>query len=157
MKMKISSLPLAAALGAIVALSATAALQAAPRFVTDPEKKSLERAGWTYIGMADGTLVYMRDAVPGSAGHAKRVLTAYETLTPQDREGFQFRSVQSLGEFDCDSGRSRVIRETYYAEPDMKGQSVAKPDDPNPEWNDVIEGSVGLMRIMYACRERPIA
>ena len=78
--MKTSSLSLAAALGAIVALSA-AAPQAAPRFVVDPEKPTLERSGWTYIGMADGVLIYMRDAVPGSSGHARRVLTAPHTAS----------------------------------------------------------------------------
>ncbi|HET9160655.1 MAG TPA: surface-adhesin E family protein, partial [Caulobacteraceae bacterium] len=124
--MKTSSLSLAAALGAIVALSA-AAPQAAPRFVVDPEKPTLERSGWTYIGMADGVLIYMRDAVPGSSGHARRVLTAYETLQPQDREGFAFRSVKSLGEFDCENGRSRVLHETFYAGPEMQGQSMNGP------------------------------
>jgi hypothetical protein len=156
--MKTSSLTLAAALGAFIALSAAAVPQAAtPRLVVDPERKSLERAGWTYIGMADGALIYMRDAVPGSSGQARRVLTAYETFSPQDREGFAFRSVQSLGEFDCESGRSRVIRETFYAEPALKGQAFSKPDAADAEWSDVIEGSVGIMRIAFACRERPIA
>jgi len=155
--MKSSSLTLAAALGAIVALSAVAPQAATPRLVVDPETKSLEKSGWTYIGMADGTLIYMRDAVPGSSGQAKRVLTAYETLSPQDREGFTFRSVQSIGEFDCESGRSRVMHETFYADTGLKGQTFSKPDKANPEWSDVIEGSVGLMRIAFACRERPYA
>jgi hypothetical protein len=156
--MKISSLSLAAALGAVVALAAVTAPQAAiPRLVVDPEKKSLEKSGWTYIGMADGTLIYMRDAVPGSSVQGRRVLTAYESFSPQDREGFAFRSVQSLGEFDCQSGRSRVIHETFYAEAALKGQTFSKPDVAEPEWNDVIEGSVGLMRVAFACRERMIA
>jgi hypothetical protein len=153
--MKTSSLSLAAALGAILALSA-AAPQAATRFVVDPEKPTLEKAGWTYIGIADGTLIYMRDAVPGSSDGARRVFTAYETLTPQDRDGFAFRSVKSLGEFDCQGGRTRVIHETFYAEPEMKGQSVTTPDKTDADWNDTIEGSVGLMRIAFACRDRPI-
>ena len=156
--MKTSSLTLAAALGALISVTAATVPQAAaPRLVVDPEKKSLEKSGWTYIGMADGTLVYMRDAVPGSSGPARRVLTAYETFSPQDREGFAFRSVQSLGEFDCQSGRSRVMHETFYAEPALKGRTFSKPDTAEPEWNDVIEGSVGIMRIAFACRERPIA
>jgi hypothetical protein len=156
--MKTSSLTLAAALGAIVALSAVSVPQAAtPRLVVDPEKKSLEKSGWTYLGMADGTLIYMRDAVPGSSSEGRRVLTAYETFSPQDRDGFAFRSVQSLGEFDCQSGRSRVIHETFYSESSLKGQTFSKPDIANPEWNQAIEGSVGIMRIAFACRERLIA
>jgi hypothetical protein len=125
--------------------------------VIDPEKKVLEKSGWTYIGISDGVLIYMKDAVPGSAAGTRRVLTAYESLTPKDQEGFAFRSVQSLGEFDCDNGRSRVIHETYYEQPSLKGKTLAKADATDPEWNEVIEGSVGLMRIVFACRERPIA
>jgi hypothetical protein len=155
--MKTSSLTLAAALGAMVALTAAVPQAATPRLVVDPEKRSLEKSGWTFIGMADGTLIYMRDAVPGSSSQGRRVLTAYETFSPQDRDGFAFRSVQSLGEFDCQSGRSRVIRETFYAEPALKGQALSKPEASDGEWSDVIQGSVGLMRIAFACRERPIA
>jgi len=156
--MKTSSLTLAAALGALIAVTAAAAPQAATmRLVVDPERKSLEKSGWTYIGMADGALVYMRDAVPGSSGPARRVLTAYERLTPQDREGFAVRSVQSLGEFDCQNGRSRVLHETFYSQASLKGDKLAAPDTAEPEWNEAIEGSVGILRIAFACRERPIA
>jgi len=52
---------------------------------------------------------------------------------------------------------SRVMHETFYADTGLKGQTFSKPDKANPEWSDVIEGSVGLMRIAFACRERPYA
>lgn len=156
--MRTSSLTLAAALGALIAMTAAAAPQAAAmRLVVDPERKSLEKSGWTYIGMADGALVYMRDAVPGSSGSARRVLTAYERLTPRDHEGFAVRSMQSLGEFDCQNGRSRVLKETFFSQASLKGETLAAPNASEPEWNETIEGSVGIMRIAFACRERPIA
>jgi hypothetical protein len=155
--MKSSSFALAAAVAAIFSIPAVAPHAATPRLVIDPEKKVLEKSGWTYIGMSDGVLIYMKDAVPGSASGSRRVLTAYETLSPQDRDGFAFRSVQSLGEFDCQKGRSRVLTETYYEQPSLRGKTLAKAEEGEPEWNEVIEGSVGLMRIVFACRDRPIA
>lgn len=154
-----SSLFVLAAAVAFALGSVNAPKAASSKLVLDPEKRAMEKHGWTYIGMADGTLIYMRDAVPGSAADgAKRVLTAYEALTPQDQDGFTFRSVQSLGEFDCENGRTRVLRETYFKEASLKGETFIKPDaSADPEWSDVIEGSVGLMRIVFACRERPLA
>src|SRR5262245_3514973 len=113
--MRSSSLFVLAAAVAFALGATTAPHAATSKLVLDPEKKAMEKHGWTYIGMADGTLIYMKDAVPGSAtGGAKRVLTAYETLSPQDHDGFTFRSVQSLGEFDCENGRTRVLRETFF-------------------------------------------
>jgi hypothetical protein len=149
---------LSAAAAALLALATTQAAQAVtPRLTADPEKKVMERAGWTYIGVSDGVLIYMKDAVPSAAGGARRVVTAYEALSPRDHDGFAFRSVESLGEFDCVNGRSRIIRETFYEQPSLQGQTWSKQDSATTEWTDAVEGSVGMLRIAFACRDKPVA
>ena len=149
---------LSAAVAALLALTTVQAAQAVtPRLTADPEKKVLERAGWTYIGMSEGVLIYMKDAIAaGDSGGARRVVTAYESLGTRDREGFSFRSVESLGEFDCVNGRSRILKETYYEQPSLKGQTLAKADAAT-EWTEAVEGSVGMLRIAFACRDKPVA
>jgi hypothetical protein len=150
--------PLSVAAAAMLALTtAQAAHATVPRLTADPEKKVLEKAGWTYIGLSDDVLVYMKDAIPAATGGPRRVVTAYEALTPRDREGFSFRSVESLGEFDCENGRTRIIRETFYEQPSLKGQTWSKPDFVVTDWTEAVEGSIGFLRIAFACREKPTA
>jgi hypothetical protein len=152
-------LSVSAAAAAILALTTVspAAAKPDPRLTADPERKVLEKAGWTYIGVSDDVLIYMKDAIPAGAGGARRVVTAYEALSPRDREGFAFRSVESLSEFDCDNGRSRIIRETFYEQPALKGQRWSKPESVSSDWTDTVEGSIGMLRIAFACREKPTA
>jgi hypothetical protein len=152
-----SHLSAAAVAMLVLAAASAAGARPDPRLTADPERKVMEKAGWTYIGVSDGVLVYMKDAIPGSAEGARRVVTAYEALTPRDREGFAFRSVESLGEFDCDQGRTRILRETFYKEPSLKGETWSKPDSVATDWTNAVEGSIGFLRVAFACRERPIA
>lgn len=150
---KTLSLMLAAAL---VALAAGPAPAATARMTADPEKKVLERSGYTFIGYSDGLLIFMKD-VPGASNGVHRVITAYESLTPLEHEGFAFRSVESLGEFDCAKGRTRVLRETFYEKPSLQGQTAGAPEKLDAEWADGVAGQVGLLRVAFACRDRPLA
>ena len=61
---------------------------------------TMEKAGWTLVTASEDVMVYMRLASPGSAG-IRRIWTAYDSAGPRARDGFTFRSVKILGEFDC--------------------------------------------------------
>ena len=81
----------------------------------------------------------------------RRVITAYETLGPRDRGGFAFRSVESLSEYDCPAGASRVVAETFYAEPALKGKTWTMPGFVATAWAKPPEGSIGALRFSFAC------
>jgi hypothetical protein len=139
---------LAAALIIATATSAASADRPPP----DPGRRILERAGWTYIGLSDDVLVYMKKAQPavGEDG-VRRVLTGYETLSPRDRDGFAFRSVQSLSEYDCKAARTRVVAETFFAEPGLKGKTWTMPGFVATPWAEAAQGSIGELRYAFAC------
>src|SRR5690349_19225387 len=82
----------------------------------------LERDGWTLITASDDTWVFMRHHANGSDG-VRKAWTAYDSEKPRQRDGFAFRSVESLGEFDCRRGVSRVIEEIYHDQPELKGRA----------------------------------
>ena len=134
---------------------AAAAMTPASSQPQPPSNQLMERAGWTFIALSDDTLVYMKDAAQPS-GATRQVWTAYETLKPRDREGFAFRSVESLGEYDCGEGRTRVLRETFYDGPSLAGRTWQAPDFEVTEWAQPGTGSIGELRIAFACRERPL-
>jgi hypothetical protein len=144
-----SRVPVLAIALSLLSVSEVAAAQAPP---PDPGRRVLEKAGWTYIGLSDDVLVYMKKARPavGESG-VRRVLTAYETLTPRDREGFTFRSVQSLSEYDCKAMRTRVVAETFFASPGLKGKTWAMPDFVPTPWAPAAQGSIGELRYSFAC------
>jgi hypothetical protein len=139
---------LAAALITVTASSAVSADRPPP----DPGRRILEKAGWTYIGLSDDVLVYMKEAQPATGdGGVRRVLTGYETLSPRDRSGFTFRSVQSLSEYDCKAARTRVVAETFFAEPGLKGKTWIMPDFVATPWAEAAQGSIGELRYAFAC------
>jgi hypothetical protein len=142
-------IPLALAALALIAGPALAA----DRPPHDPGRRVLEKAGWTYIGLSDDVLVYMKKADPaaGEAG-VRRLLTVYETLSPRDRNGFTFRSVQSLSEYDCTAMRTRVVAETFFAEPGLKGKTWTMPNFLATPWVEAAQGSIGELRYSFACR-----
>jgi hypothetical protein len=125
---------------------------AADRPPHDPGRRVLEKSGWTYIGLSDDVLVYMKKAEPaaGEAG-VRRLLTVYETLTPRDRQGFTFRSVQSTSEYDCGAMRTRVVAETFFAEPGLKGKTWTMPNFLATPWVEAAQGSIGELRYSFAC------
>ena len=132
----------------LTAALALALLAAAP---ADAERRILEKAGWTYIGLSDDVLVYMKRDDKPVDGALRRVLTLYETLSPRERMGFTFRSVRSLSEYDCKSATSRVIGETFFAQPALKGQTWVQPDFKPTPWAEAAEGSIGALRYSFAC------
>ena len=133
--------------GAALALLATAA-PAAPA-----APAALERAGWTLVTSSDDTLVYMKPApspAPG-AGKLRRVWTAYDSARDLRRGGLTFRSVKSLGEFDCARRMSRVLEETFHEAPALQSEGRKIPGWIPTDWQPVEPGSVGAVRMAYAC------
>lgn len=134
--MRLAALTLA--LGGLMAHSA----QAGPT--------ALEKAGWTLVTASDDTDVYMR-AAPTERG-LRRVWTAYDAAKVLQRDGFSFRSVSSLGEFDCKQNRSRVVDETYHDAPALSGRAWRSPRFVATPWATPQPGSVGAIRMAFACR-----
>lgn len=146
---------LAVALAGLAAAAMTAAAVAGPALAAATPQLNrlvLEAAGWDFIAMSDDTLVYMKDA--GRAGPAYRQHTAYDSMKPRDHDGFAFRSVQSVDEFNCQEGRSRVVGQTFFANPNLKGKAFAPKDFKPTDWAQPKPGSVGDLRLDYACRDR---
>ncbi len=111
---------------------------------------TLEKAGWTLVTASDDTAVYMRAAPP--EGGLRRVWTAYDAAKVLQRDGFSFRSVSSLGEFDCKQNRSRVVDETYHDAPALSGRSWRSAKFIPTPWATPAPGSVGAIRMAFACR-----
>lgn len=138
-------------------LAAGAATATAAAVGPDDFESALVKAGWTFIAVSDDTAVFMKDAAPATKGDARRVWTAYESRKVRDRDGFAFRSVQSLGEYDCANARSRTVDETFFAEPNLKGRTWKLPNFKPTEWASPPPGSVGDLRIGFACRARDVS
>jgi|GEM_PF-3010667 len=111
----------------------------------------LERAGWTLITASDDTWVFMRHQANG-AGGLRQAWTAYDSEKPLERDGFAFRSVESLGEFDCRRGVSRVIDEIFHDQPGLKGKSWRSPKFQATPWAAPAPQSVGAVRMAFACK-----
>ena len=133
----------------------TAALFATPATaapsVTPLPPTPMEKAGWTLVTGSEDVYVYMRVAEKASAG-LRRVWTAYDSAAPRDRDGFTFRSVRSLGEFDCKRNLTRVVDETYHDAPALTGKSWKSPKFIPTPWAKPDPGSVGAFRMAFACR-----
>lgn len=116
-----------------------------------PPTPALERDGWTLITASEGTWVYMRSA--GSPeGELRRVWTAYDSEREHQRDGFRFRSVKSLGEFDCRRRVTRVVDEFYHGGAGLTGRAWRSPMFRATEWAEPAPDSVGAVRMAFACR-----
>ena len=113
--------------------------------------QEMERAGWTLVTASEDTFVYMRPHAPGENG-VRTVWTAYDSEAPRQRDGFTFRSVQSLGEFDCKRRLSRVIDELYHDAPGLKGRSWRSPQFMVTPWAAPAPDSIGAVRMAFACK-----
>jgi hypothetical protein len=112
---------------------------------------AMEKAGWTLVTASEDVFVYMRVADKAEAG-LRRVWTAYDSAGPRERDGFTFRSVKSLGEFDCKRGLSRVVDETYHGAPALGGAMWHSPKFIPTPWARPEPDSVGALRMAFACR-----
>lgn len=126
-----------------VALLAAAPASAAPF--------GLERAGWTLVTASDDTWVFMRHHANGDEG-VRQAWTAYDAEKPLERDGFAFRSVESLGEFDCRRGVSRVVDEIFHDQPGLRGKSWRSPRFQPTSWAAPQPASVGAVRMAFACK-----
>jgi len=110
------------------------------------------RPGWTFLALSDDTLVYVKADPP--SGAIRKVWTMYELPMPREREGVTFRSVKSLGEFDCTQGLTRTVEEAYYAQAGVEGSPHDKPPIAPTPWVKPSEGSVGEMKLEFACKPK---
>ena len=117
----------------------------------------LERAGWTLVTASDETFVYMKDAPGGGIGSVRQAWTVYDSARKRDRAGFAFMSVKSLGEFDCGRRLARVLHETFHAERGLGGLAWEPPAFVVTDWAAPEDGSVGELRMAFACRARKAA
>ena len=147
-------------LGVVLAMVVTTSGAGGPPAHADaPRPKApsdLKADGWTLVTESDDTLVYMRD-LEGAMGPVRRVWTAYDSHKRRDHEGFKFSSVRSLGEFDCARGLTRVLREIFYGSPGLQGRAWAPTPFEPTEWSAPEAGSVGEIRLSFACRPRSAA
>ncbi|WP_293352179.1 surface-adhesin E family protein [Phenylobacterium sp.] len=111
----------------------------------------LEKAGWTLVTASDDTWVYMRHHAHGDDG-VRKAWTAYDSDKSLQRDGFAFRSVESLGEFDCRKGLSRVVDEIYHDKPNLAGRAWRSPKFMVTPWAAPAPESVGAVRMAFACR-----
>lgn len=111
----------------------------------------LERAGWTLVTASDDTWVFMRHHAHGADG-VRKAWTAYDSDRPLSRDGFDFRSVESLGEFDCRKRLSRVIDEIFHDQPALAGRAWRSPAFKATPWAAPAPDSVGAVRMAFACR-----
>lgn len=107
--------------------------------------------GWRYISFSDDTAVYMkRSDAPAETG-VRQVWTAYDSSKARDRMGFKFMSVASLGEYDCQKGVSRVVRETFHRRRGLTGEAWVQPNFIPTQWASPGAGTVGEQRLAFAC------
>jgi hypothetical protein len=112
---------------------------------------ALEKAGWTLITASEDVYVFMR-AAPAGEGGLRRAWTAYDAASPRQRDGFTFRSVESLSEFDCKRRLTRVVEEIYHDGPALGGQAWRSPTFIITPWAAPEAGSVGAIRMAFACK-----
>lgn len=111
----------------------------------------LERAGWTLVTASEDTWVFMRHHANADGG-VRSAWTAYDSDKPLQRDGFAFRSVESLGEFDCRRGLSRVVDEVYHDQAGLKGRAWRSPKFQATPWAAPAADSIGAVRLAFACR-----
>ena len=133
------------------AVGATALLGGFAPTLDLPGSTALEQSGWTLVTASDDTNVYMRAATTGQAG-LRQVWTAYDAARTLKRDGFSFRSVRSLGEYDCRKRVSRVVEETFHGSPALTGKSWQSPKFIPTPWAAPVPESVGAIRMAFACR-----
>jgi hypothetical protein len=82
----------------------------------------------------------------------RRVWTVYDSASDRQRDGFTFRSVRSLGEYDCRQRVSRVVDEFYHRGTGLTGRSWRSPMFRATPWAAAVPDSVGAVRMAFACR-----
>jgi hypothetical protein len=138
-----------AGMGAALALAL--AWPPAAHAQSGPSHAMLQKAGWTLITASEDTYVYMRAAERAGSG-VRRVWTAYDSEVQRQRLGFSFQSVESLSEFDCRRNVSRVVEERFHAGRGLTGQTWSAPNFVPTPWAAPTPGSVGAIRMAFACR-----
>lgn len=139
----------AAAVAIVTAATAFGALAQPPGF--EPPR----RPGWTFLALSDDTLVYVKSHT--ATGPIRKVWTLYDLPSKRERMGLSFMSVASLGEFNCAEETTRTVEESFYEQPGMAGAPLTAPPLVPTAWVHPDEGSVGAMKMEFACKSGAVA
>jgi hypothetical protein len=143
---------LAARTAAAIVLSG---LVGAPSLAAPNAVDPLEKQGWTYLASTADMIVYMKLEEASADGDVRRARTLYNSLTKRQREDYDFMSVDSLAEYDCAQMKQRVIAETFYEQPALKGQTHQLGGPIPTPWEVQAPGSIGEIKYQFACDVKP--
>jgi hypothetical protein len=116
------------------------------------EPPPVEVGDWTFVGNSAATVMFIKPEAPPAGSAWRRVLVRFEEAAPFDRRGFASMSSVELDEVDCAGQKTRVIRDTRYAERNMKGESRVDTVDA-PAWKSEAKGSFGAGILKAVCGE----
>ena len=133
--------------GALLALCCVLPAAAAAR---DPTP--IEAGDWTFVGNSAVTVMFIKPQTPPAGSAWRRILVRFEELTPFDRAAFASMSSVEVDDVDCAGQRTRVIRNTRYAERNMTGESRIDTVD-MPVWKSEAKGSFGAGILKAVCGE----
>lgn len=148
--MKLASALIAVSVG--VSAPALAAVGTAPKTgsLVSPSKVLTAR-GWIILTGTSDTLVYMKRTSSPKEG-LRRVWTAYDSSVEKIREGSRFRSVASLGEFDCAKRVTRTIEERFHERSSLTGRAWRDPKFVATDWATPQPGTIGAIRLAFVCQ-----
>lgn len=112
---------------------------------------ALEKQGWTYLAATADMIVYMKLEEPTGDSDVRRARTLYNSLTKRQRDNYDFMSVDSLAEYDCAQMKQRVITETFYEQPALKGPTHKAESEAPTSWEAQAPGSIGDIKFKFAC------
>lgn len=116
------------------------------------EEQAIDVRGWTLVGNNDSTVMFIKPEPTPPGAAFRRVLVRFEEAEPFDRSGFASMSNVEVADVDCAGGKTRVIQDTRYTEPNLQGESrVDRPAE--PAWRTEAPGSFGAGIIKAACGE----
>ncbi len=105
---------------------------------------------WAYAGAGGATIMFVKpEAAPEGSPYA-RLWVRFEEAAPFDRRGFASMSNVELNDVDCAGHRTRVLRNTRYAERNMSGEAHVEPIE-TPVWRVEEKGSFGAAILTAAC------
>jgi hypothetical protein len=104
--------------------------------------------GWL-SGVYGADQMTFRRAYRYAAGdHMKRQWEIFEFFKPQYINGFEYRSLVQLAEYDC-SGKEKVLSTQVYADSNMSGTNKEEPS--SPDWSYLIPGTIAEAMGQVAC------
>ena len=114
----------------------------------------IEIGDWAYAGAAASTVMLVKPEPAPEGSPYARLWVRFEEAAPFDRRGFASMSNVELNDIDCAGHRTRVLRNTRYAERNMRGEAHVEPIA-TPVWRVEEKGSFGAAILSAACEDAP--